>query len=45
MVEKFELQVPFVRTADNLADILTKAMKDAKQFHRLRKFIMNDNRE
>ena len=34
--------VPFVRTADNLADILTKPMKDAKQFHKLRKVIMND---
>ena len=43
MVESFELEVPFVRTADNLGDILTKPMKDAKQFHRLRKFIMNDN--
>ena len=42
MVESFELEVPFVRTADNLGDILTKPMKDAKQFHRLRKFIMND---
>ena len=45
MVESFEIEVPFVRTADNLADILTKPMKDAKQFHRLRKFIMNDNKE
>jgi len=44
MVETFELEVPFVRTADNLADILTKPMKDAKQFHRLRKLIMNDDR-
>ena len=43
MVESFELEVPFVRTADNLGDILTKPMKDAKQFHRLPKFIMNDN--
>ena len=43
MVESFELEVPFVRSADNLGDILTKPMKDAKQFHRLRKFIMNDN--
>ena len=42
MVETFELEVPFVRTADNLADILTKPMKDAKQFHKLRKVIMND---
>ena len=42
MVEKFELEVPFVRTIDNMADILTKPMKDAKQFHRLRRYIMND---
>ena len=42
MVESFELEVPFVSTHDNLADILTKLMKDAKQFHRLRKIIMND---
>ena len=42
MVETFELEVPFVRTADNLADILTKPMKDAKQFQKLRKVIMND---
>ena len=27
---------------DNMADILTKPMRDAKQFHRLRKIIMND---
>ena len=42
MVETFELEVPFVRTIDNLADILTKPMKDAKRFHRLRRMIMND---
>ena len=34
MVESFELEVPFVSTFDNAADILTKAMKDAKQFHK-----------
>jgi hypothetical protein len=45
MVESFELEVPFVRTADNLADILTKPMPDAKQFHKLRKLIMNDDRD
>ena len=45
MVESFELEVPFVRTADNLADILTKPMSDAKQFHKLRKLIMNDDRD
>ena len=43
MVESFEIEVPFVATADNLADILTKPMKDAKQFHRLRNIIMNDS--
>ena len=42
MVESFEFEVPFVPTANNLADILTKPMKDAKQFHKLRKIIMND---
>ena len=45
MVESFELEVPFVSTHDNAADILTKAMKDAKQFHRLRKILMNDRHE
>ena len=44
MVEKFEIEVPFVRTHENLADILTKAMSDAKQFHALRRIIMNDTR-
>ena len=42
MVESFEIEVPFVATADNLADILTKPVRDAKQFHKLRKIIMND---
>ena len=45
MVEKFELEVPFVRSEENAADILTKAMKDAKQFHYLRKILMNDTRD
>ena len=43
MVESFELEVPFVRSEDNAADILTKPMSDAKQFHRLRKILMNDD--
>ena len=43
MVESFELKVPFVRTADNLADFFTKPMKSASQFHALRKRIMNDD--
>ena len=42
MVETFELEVPFVRTADNLADFFTKPMKSASQFHTLRKRIMNE---
>ena len=29
MVESFELEVPFVRTADNVADMFTKPMKSA----------------
>ena len=43
MVEKFELEVPFVRTADNVADMFTKPMKDANAFHRLRKLVMNEH--
>ena len=43
MVEKFELEVPFVRTDDNLADFFTKPMKSAKQFHALRRKVMNDD--
>lgn len=42
MVESFELEVPFVRTADNVADILTKPMRNANDFHRLRRIIMNE---
>ena len=42
MVESFELEVPFVRTADNLADFFTKPMKSASQFHYLRKLVMNE---
>ena len=42
MVESFELEVPFVRTADNLADMFTKAMKNANDFHRLRRIVMNE---
>ena len=34
--------VPFVRTADNLADMFTKAMKNANDFHRLRRIVMNE---
>ena len=42
MVESFELEVPFVRTADNIADMFTKAMKNANDFHRLRRIVMNE---
>ena len=42
MVETFELEVPFVRTSDNLADFFTKPMKSASQFHALRKVVMNE---
>ena len=42
MVESFELEVPFVRTADNLADFFTKPIKSASQFHALRKVVMNE---
>ena len=38
MVEKFEIEVPFVRTDDNLADF----MKSASQFHAFRKRVMNE---
>ena len=43
MVESFELEVPFVRTADNLADMFTKPMKNANEFHKLRRFVMNES--
>ena len=36
-----QLEVPFVRTVDNLADFFTKAF-DAKKFHAMRRVIMND---
>ena len=42
MVESFEIEVPFVRTADNIADFFTKPMKSASQFHAFRKTIMNE---
>ena len=41
MVEKFELTVPFVKTANNLADFFTKALHP-KQFFAMRKLIMNE---
>ena len=42
MVESFELEVPFVRTADNVADMFTKPMKSAADFHKLRRIVMNE---
>ena len=41
MVESFELEVPFVRTVDNLADFFTKTF-EAKKFHAMRRVIMNE---
>ena len=41
MVEKLEIEVPFVRTADNLADFFTKPLP-AKTFFAMRKLIMNE---
>ena len=40
MVGSFELEVPFVRTADNLADFFTKPLAH-KKFFALRDRIMN----
>ena len=39
-VERMEIRVPFVRTADNLADFFTKPLA-SKQFFALRDIIMN----
>ena len=36
-----EIEVPFVRTADNIADFFTKPMT-ANKFHAFRKVIMNE---
>ena len=41
MVESFEIEVPFVRTADNIADFFTKPL-NATKFHAMRRVIMND---
>ena len=41
MVESFELEVPFVPTADNVADFFTKPMKNANRFRELRNLVMN----
>ena len=42
MVEKFEINVPFVRTANNWADFFTKPLK-AKAFRAMRRIIMNES--
>ena len=41
MVEKFELEVPFVPTDENVADLFTKPMKNATRFRELRNAAMN----
>ena len=41
MVEAFEINVPFVRTLDNIADFFTKPLP-AKTFFAMRKIIMNE---
>jgi len=40
MVENFKISVPYVRTADNIADFFTKALP-AVEFYRFRNIIMN----
>ena len=40
MVENMRIRVPYVRTADNLADFFTKPLP-AKQFFAMRNRIMN----
>ena len=42
MVEKFEIEVPFVRTHENLADFFTKPFKSAPHFFEMRRHIMNE---
>ena len=41
MVEAFEIEVPYVRTADNIADFFTKPL-NATKFHTMRRIIMNE---
>ena len=42
MVESFEIEVPFVRTADNIADFFTSPMPNANKFREFRKLVMNE---
>jgi hypothetical protein len=41
MIEACELKVLFVRTPNNLADLLTKPMKNSTRVRELRNAIMN----
>ena len=41
MVESFEIEVPFVPTEQNVADLFTKPMKNASHFRELRNAAMN----
>ena len=43
MVESLEIEVPFVRTHENIADFFTKPMtKEANKFRMMRRIIMNE---
>ena len=42
MVESFEIEVPYVATANNIADFFTKPMHTSKQFFGFRRIIMNE---
>ena len=42
MVEKGEIEVPFVPTAANVADFFTKPMSNATQFFGFRCMVMNE---
>ena len=42
MVEEFEIEVPFVRSEDNVADFFTKPFKSAPKFFEMRAAIMNE---
>ena len=41
MVETLEIEVPFVRTDENIADFLTKPLQ-SKKFYAMRRVIMNE---
>ena len=42
MVESLEIEVPFVTTDRNAADMMTKNMKSANKFFEFRAIIMNE---